>query len=84
MVLEQLHLSFISKNDLLPHVKLVVCLLLLKVASCEGFMEEAVGCHNSLVAQPAIQAKCSALCIKEEHLVFMSDEVSYLFGKYVQ
>lgn len=82
MVLEHLHFPFIPKNDLLPCVKLVVCWLLPKEASCEGFKEEAVCYHNSLVAQPAMQTKCSALCIEEEHLMFMSDEISYPFGKH--
>lgn len=58
MVLEDINFPFIPKNDLLPRVKPVVCLLLPKEASCEGFMEEVMCCHNSLVAQPAMQTKC--------------------------
>ncbi|MGH0123688.1 UNVERIFIED_CONTAM: hypothetical protein FKN15_028919 [Acipenser sinensis] len=60
LVLANIHFPLIPMSDLQHRVKPAVCSLLPKEASCEALIEEALGYHSQLMAQPVLQNKRSA------------------------
>lgn len=74
-VLENIRFPLFPEDILLERVRLAMCSLLPSEASFEGFLEEAVCYHHSLVAQPVLQTQRTALR-SEERLLFVGGEVS--------
>ncbi|XP_036045000.1 kelch-like protein 36 isoform X1 [Onychomys torridus] len=74
-VLENIRFPLFPEDILLQRVKLAMCSLLPSEANWEGFVEEAMHYHNSLVAQPVLQTKRTVLRA-EQCLLFVGGEVS--------
>nr|XP_034378564.1 kelch-like protein 36 isoform X2 [Arvicanthis niloticus] len=74
-VLENIRFPLFPEDILLQRVKLAMGSLLPSEANGEGFVEEAMHYHNSLVAQPVLQTK-RTLLRSEECLLFVGGEVS--------
>lgn len=74
-VLENIRFPLLPEDILLQRVKLAMGSLLPSEANGEGFVEEAIHYHNSLVAQPVLQTK-RTLLRSEECLLFVGGDIS--------